>query len=49
MRVERVVVGHEKLVDSFESVPGGVDFRIARDDPLEPFSYRRFVDCWRWK
>lgn len=47
MRV--VVVGHEKFVDSFEGVPGRVDFRIARYDPLEPFSYRRFIDCWPWK
>lgn len=41
----RAVVGHEEFIDSFEGVPGGVDFRVARDDPLQPFSYRRFVDC----
>ena len=39
---------HEEFVDPFEGVPGGIDFWVARDNPLEPFSYRRFVDRWSW-
>jgi len=41
-----VEVGQEEFVDSFEGIPGGVDRRIARDDPLESFSYHRLVDRW---
>jgi len=37
-------MGHEEFVDPFEGVSGGVDFRVARNDPLEPFSYRGFID-----
>lgn len=39
-----VEVRQEKFVDPFEGFPGRVYTWLARDDPLQSFSYRVFID-----